>query len=129
MENKKFNPVGWFEIYVNDMERAKKFYETMLNVTLEPLPNPTDQPIEMWTFPNVMENPGAGGSLVKMEGFEAGGNSVIIYFACEDCAVEESRAKNAGGKIHCPKMSLGDYGFMSLVVDTEGNMIGLHSLK
>ncbi|ENM3790492.1 VOC family protein, partial [Vibrio cholerae] len=53
------NPVGWFEIYVNDMERAKTFYETVLKVSLEEMPNPTSMPIKMLTFPSNMEKYGA----------------------------------------------------------------------
>ncbi|HEX5056603.1 MAG TPA: VOC family protein, partial [Gammaproteobacteria bacterium] len=56
-------------------------------------------------------------------------NGVLVYFGCEDCAVEESRVGKAGGSIKRPKMSIGQYGFISLVFDTEGNMIGLHSMK
>ena len=123
------NPVGWFEIYVNDMPRAKQFYETVLNVELETLQDPTDSQdsIEMQAFPSDMEAYGAAGSLVKMPGFPAGGNSTLVYFACEDCAVEESRVKDAGGEVQREKMSIGEYGFISLVIDTEGNMFGLHS--
>ena len=33
------NPVGWFEIYVQDMERAKAFYQNTFQVTLEQLPS------------------------------------------------------------------------------------------
>jgi predicted enzyme related to lactoylglutathione lyase len=120
------NPVGWFEIYVDNMERAKAFYETVLGVKLEKLPGPD---IEMWNFPMETEAAGAPGSLVHMEGFPAGGNSVLIYFSCEDCAKEESRVVSAGGRIQKEKFSIGDYGFISLVFDTEGNMFGLHSLK
>jgi uncharacterized protein len=54
---------------------------------------------------------------------------VLIYFTCEDCANEESRVVSAGGKIEKEKFSIGDYGFISLVYDTEGNMFGLHSMK
>jgi len=48
---------------------------------------------------------------------------------CDDCAFEESRVINSGGKVERSKMSIGEYGFISLVVDTEGNMIGLHSMR
>jgi predicted enzyme related to lactoylglutathione lyase len=64
-----------------------------------------------------------------MEGFKAGRNSTLIYFACEDCAVEESKVEAAGGHIQKPKMSIGEYGFISLVVDSEGNLFGLYSMK
>ncbi|ENM5927686.1 VOC family protein [Vibrio mimicus] len=123
------NPVGWFEIYVNDMERAKKFYETVLKVSLEELPNPTSMPIQMFSFPANMEKYGASGALVKMEGICAGGGGTLIYFSCDDCAVEQERIVVAGGQVHTPKMSIGQFGFITLAVDTEGNMFGLHSMQ
>jgi predicted enzyme related to lactoylglutathione lyase len=122
----KSNPVGWFEIYVQDMARARSFYQTVLGTTFEKLPSPE---VEMASFPMDMSASGAAGALVKMEGFPSGGNSTLVYFVCDDCAVEEARVKGAGGKVERPKMSIGEYGFISLVVDTEGNMIGLHSMK
>jgi len=123
------NPITWFEIYVNDMPRAKTFYEAILKKSLSELKDPTDSEnqIEMQSFPSNMEEYGAAGALVKMEGFPAGGNSTLVYFACEDCAVEESRVVDAGGTVQKEKMSIGEFGFISLVMDTEGNMIGLHS--
>lgn len=130
MENREFNPVGWFEIYVNDMERAKIFYENVFNITMDNLPSPDDNdPMQMCSFPSEINNPGSGGALVKMEGFSAGSNSTIVYFVCEDCGVEEKRIASAGGKVFKSKMSIGDYGFIVLGTDTEGNMFGLHSMK
>lgn len=128
--NKLSNPVGWFEIYVQDMLRAKKFYESVFQVQLERLNCPTDVDIELWSFPMNMEQNGATGALVKMkDGPESGGNSVMIYFSCTDCAVEAERAVSSGGQIVKQKMSIGQYGFMALVIDTEGNCIGLHSMQ
>lgn len=129
MENKKGNPVGWFEIYVDDMERATKFYETVFETTLQPMSDPSDQSMEMKSFPGDMESYGTPGSLVKMADMKAGGSNIIIYFVCDDCAIEESRIEAAGGKICQKKMSIGEFGFCSIVTDTEGNTIGLHSMK
>ena len=120
------NPVNWFEIYVDDMQRAKAFYEAVLGVQLSRL---EDTEFEMWAFPMERDASGAAGALVKMTGVPSGGNSTLVYFVCEDCAVEESRVAAAGGRVHKPKMSIGEYGFISLVVDTEGNMVGLHSRR
>ena len=122
----KPNPVGWFEIYVDDMARAKAFYETVFQTTLEKLHSDA---IEMWAFPMQSDLWGAAGSLVKMEGFSAGRNSTLVYFSCDDCAVEQARAEKAGGQTQRGKFSIGQYGFIALVLDTEGNMIGLHSMK
>ena len=123
------NPVAWFEIYVNDMPRAKAFYEAVLKQSLETLKDPTDseESFEMQSFPSNMEEYGSSGALVKTPGVPAGGNSTIVYFACEDCAVEESRVVAAGGSVQQSKMSIGEFGFVSLIVDTEGNIVGLHS--
>ena len=120
------NSVGWFEIYVDDMSRAKAFYEKVFGVRLEKLDNPK---IDMWSFPSQQESYGASGALVRMPGFEAGANSVLVYFTCADCAVEAAKAVNAGGRIQKEKESIGKYGYIALVFDTEGNMIGLHSMK
>jgi len=127
---KNENPVVWFEIYTNDLLRAKKFYETVLQVQLSELENPTNDKLQMFAFPNNMESKNkTSGALVKMDGFAAGNNSTIVYFESEDCGIEESRIEDAGGRINRTKMSLGEYGFMVLASDTEGNMFGIHSLK
>ncbi len=121
-----YNPVGWFEIYVQDMERAKSFYEAVLQTKLQRLDSPG---MDMWAFPMSAEGKGASGSLVKMPGFPSGGNSTLVYFSSEDCAIEAGRVVRAGGRIQKDKTSIGQYGFIALAFDTEGNMFGLHSLK
>lgn len=119
------NPVGWIEIYVQDMTRAKRFYEAVFQIKLEKIDTPEP---EMWSFPMSMDHYGASGALVKMEGFPSGGNSTLVYFSCTDCAVEAGRVVAAGGRIQKEKMSIGQYGFIALAFDTEGNMFGLHSM-
>lgn len=119
------NPVGWFEIYVQEMPRAKAFYETVLGTTLSRL---GDDGLEMMAFPADMSAPGTGGALVHAPGVMSGGNSVLIYFNCEDCGIEGSRVEAAGGTVQREKMSIGEYGFVVLAYDTEGNMFGLHSM-
>ena len=121
----KGNPVGWFEIYVQDMARAKAFYESVFQVTLQRLNSPA---IEMWRFPTDMTTWGTGGALVNAPGMPSGGNSTLVYFTCQDCGVEEARVAAAGGRVQRAKMSIGEYGFVTLAVDPDGNMIGLHSL-
>ena len=120
------NPVRWFEIYVQDMARARAFYEAVLGVQLSRLEGPD---MEMWSFPEQMEQYGATGALVRMPGFPSGGNSVLVYFASEDCATEAARVTQAGGTLQKEKFSIGQYGFIALAIDTEGNMFGLHSMQ
>ena len=124
------NPVIWFEIYVENMPRARAFYERVLGVTLERLNSPDSLAgIELWAFPMEMERVGAGGALVKMEGVRPGGGGTRVYFACADCAVEAQRAVEAGGMLFKAKMPIGNYGHIALVHDTEGNLVGLHSMQ
>lgn len=121
----------WFEIYVDDIERATKFYEHVLDTKLEPLGDPSCQDTKMMSFPGdmKMEMYGANGALVQMNGVKAGAGGTLIYFHSEDCLTEESRVVSAGGRIVKPKMSIGEYGFISLCLDTEGNMFGFHSMS
>lgn len=124
------NPIGWYEIYADDLDRARAFYETVLNVTLGEL-TPPDGGVSglcMLSFPCDFESYGASGALVKMEGMSPGGSGTIVYFACDDCAQEESRVEGAGGQVVQSKMSIGEYGYCAMVIDTEGNTIGLHSM-
>ncbi len=120
------NPVTWFEIYVQDMARARAFYEAVLARRLEQLPSGD---LEMWAFQSAMDQYGSAGALVRMTGVPSGGNSTLVYFECEDCAVEGARVEPAGGKLFRPKFPIGQFGFIVLASDTEGNLFGLHSMK
>ena len=122
------NPVVWFEIYVQDMPRAKAFYEKVLNVTLQRLESPDGGDLEMWAFPMQQDGPGAAGALAKMEGAPSGGGT-IVYFTSKDCAIEAARIAGSGGTLMKPKFSIGPYGFIALAVDPDGNVFGLHSMK
>lgn len=122
----KQNPIGWFELYVQDMQRAKKFYQAMLEVSLSQIEIP-DANIEMFGFDQEMDQYGSSGALIKVNGVPSGGGGTMVYFSCEDCAETAARAKAHGGHIKQTKMQVGEYGFVCLVKDTEGNTIGLHS--
>src|SRR5260221_12413104 len=98
----KPNPAVWFEIYVQKLDRAKKFYESVFQGKLEKLNSPG---IEMWAFPMEMNASGAGGALVKMEGVRSGGNSTLVYFGCEDCSIEEGCLANSEENIRTSSVS------------------------
>ncbi len=120
------NPVGWFDIHVSNLDRAKKFYETVFGIKL------TDLPIE-WgkqsLFPFDNESPNISGALVEKKDMQPSANNTVVYFETEDCVAEENRILQAGGKLVQPKMHIGEFGYVSIFIDTEGNTIGLHSLK
>lgn len=120
------NAIGWFEIYVADMPRARAFYETVFDVTLEKINDGTP---ELWKFPQSMERYGASGALASAEGMPSGGNSTVVYFSSEDCAVEGGRIAEAGGTVVKDKFSVGQYGFVVVAHDTEGNLFGIHSTQ
>jgi uncharacterized protein len=107
------------------MDRAKRFYEAVFEAGLERLPSPE---IEMWAFAGDPEHAGCAGALVKAPGVASGGSGTLVYFSCADCAVEGGRVGPAGGQVVREKMSIGEYGFVVLATDTEGNMFGLHSM-
>lgn len=126
----KTNAVGWFEIYVEDMDRAQNFYEAVLDTKLEKMDMPAGfDGMVMQAFPADFKVLGSPGALVKMPGVKPGVGGTLVYFSCEDCAVESARVEEAGGKVQQAKFPIGDYGFISMVADTEGNTIGLHSNK
>jgi uncharacterized protein len=124
----KANAIGWFDIYVNDMKRATTFYETVLKQKLEKIADPTGE-TEMMSFSGDMKSYGASGALVKSKYSKPGVGGTMVYFSVEDCAVEEARVIKAGGKLLRPKFSIGEFGFVSLCEDTEGNQFGFNSMK
>lgn len=120
------NPVGWFDLHVANLDRAKKFYQTVFNIKL------TDAPVEWGKqsfFPFSPESLDITGALVEKTDFVPNGNNTIIYFETEDNISEEQRIEKAGGKVVKPKMNIGEFGFISILIDTEGNTVGLHSRK
>lgn len=124
----KPNAVGWFDLYVHDMERAQAFYETVLQQQLEPIGDPTGETL-MRAFPANMATYGAGGALVKSPDGKSGPGGTMIYFSVNDCAVEQTRVVGAGGRVLRDKFSIGQFGWVTLCMDTEGNMFGLSSMQ
>lgn len=122
------NPVGWFEIYVSDMARARAFYEAVLQTRFTPL-SVEGADYEMLMFDGEPDRAGATGALMRHPMRKPSAEGTLIYFSCLDCAVEAQRAAENGGTIHLPKQSIAPYGFMAIVGDSEGNAIGLHSMS
>ena len=118
--------VGWFEIPVNNMERARKFYEEVFKIAISI--HELDGLIMGW-FPSAPGKSGAMGSLVQHSSYiPSDTKGPILYFSCKDLSSELNRVVGAGGTILHPKKEIGDgHGFMALLKDTEGNRIALHS--
>ena len=75
------------------------------------------------------EGQGAAGTLLKGEGYTPSNSGTLIYFAVEDIDSTLKKIQQNGGKTLQAKMSIGEYGFIGLFQDCEGNRIGLHSMK
>jgi hypothetical protein len=124
----KQNPIGWFDLYVQDMDRAVAFYEAVFDKRLVPMGDPTGETV-MRGFPADMGAYGAAGALVKSSHARPGPGGTVVYFGVDDCAVEQARAVAAGGQLVRPKFSIGEFGWVALCTDTEGNVFGLNSRR
>jgi uncharacterized protein len=121
--------ISWFEIGTTDLDRATKFYETIFGVTLAPLDLPN---IKMRMFPLDDMMTGVGGAIVDSGGFHkpSATDGPLIYLnGNPDVQHVLDKVEAAGGKIVIPKTEISpEYGFMAVIIDTEGNRIGLHSV-
>lgn len=120
------NPVAWFEIPVLDMKRARAFYEELLHIRLD---EHQHGPLKMGFFPMDERGAGAAGSLVAGEGYEPSLEGTVVYFSVDDIPAALERASQAGGDVLQPKTDIGEYGFIAMVRDSEGNRIALHCMK
>jgi len=120
------NAVNWFEIPVNNMEKAKKFYESVFGVQLSPL---NLGQLNMSLFPMAQGAAGAAGSLVKANSYVPSHAGSMVYFSVDDIEATLARVAKNGGKILNPKVNIGEYGFVGHFEDCEGNRVALHSMK
>lgn len=123
------NAVNWFEIYTADFNRAKSFYGDVFKVELTVTPIQSDRHAHMdyALFPGREDGTGSMGALVKLDKVSPGPGGTLVYFDTREINSELSRVTAAGGKILQPKVNIGEAGFIALVEDTEGNIIGLRS--
>ncbi len=123
------NAISWFEIPATDLDRATKFYETILGITFNVLD--TDN-IRMRMFPLDDMMTGVGGAIVDSGGFHkpSATDGPLIYLnANPDVQNVLDKVEAAGGKIMVPKTLISpEYGSMAVIIDTEGNRIAFHSV-
>jgi len=128
------NPVGWFEIYVAEMERAKAFYADVVGAGFSAAPIAGEGPdvgMEMVFFDTDQnagdDAPGAPGALVRHPMRPPDLHGTLVYFSVDDCGAAAARAIARGSLVYVEKQSIGEMGFIAIVGDSEGNSIGLHS--
>lgn len=120
------NPVGWFEIPVNDIRRATAFYEKSLDIEMS---NHDMEDFKMSWFPMKEHEEGATGALVEGKNYSPSMSGSRVYISCDDIDSTLKRIEANGGKILSPKKSIGEYGFIAEFKDSEGNLVSLHSKK
>jgi predicted enzyme related to lactoylglutathione lyase len=125
----KRNVVNWFEVPVLDMDRAIRFYETVFGFKMEKMQ--MGNQLLAW-FPAVEEDgPGTGGALVLEPGnMRPSPDGVLVYFTAPSGNVEFelTRVESAGGVVLIPKTLISkEYGYYGMLLDSEGNRIGIHS--
>ena len=121
--------ISWFEIPSSDLARAQKFYETIFGISLFPMDMPN---IKMRMFPIDDPMTGIGGAIVDSGGFHKPSmtDGPLVYLnGNPDLQKVLDKVEAAGGKIMVPKTEISpEYGYMAVIIDTEGNRIGLHSV-
>lgn len=118
--------VSWFEIPVIDFERAKKFYETILDFEMpENIMGETRMGFLLFDF----KSGGIGGAICHGEGYEPSDKGALVYLnGGEDLNVVLQRVENAGGTIVLPKTHINnEIGHFAVFLDPEGNRLALHS--
>jgi len=118
------NPVNWFMIPVKDLEKAKRFYEAVID---DELSRSEMGQIKMAWFPMTKGAPGAAGALVKGEGYAPSHAGTLVYLHVKDIDETMGRVRMHGGRVLLPKNRMGEYGFIAHFEDTEGNRVALHS--
>ncbi len=116
--------INWFDIPATDFERAVKFYETILDIRLM---QENMLGARMAIFP---ANPGeATGAVMARDGVApATGGTTIYLKAGPDLGIALARVQMAGGNVLHPKTFIKEgMGYFGLLLDTEGNSVGLHS--
>lgn len=118
--------LNWFEIPVNNFERAQKFYAEILASDIPANQMHNDM---MGFLPADPMNGGVGGAIIKGEGYEPSDKGTVVYLnGGDDLQIILDRVEAAGGKVVTPKFQITEeIGYCAFFLDTEGNKVALHS--
>lgn len=119
------NTLNWFEVPAADFDRAKKFYETIFSITM---PVMDFEGFKMGMFPADPTDGKLHGCICSVEWYKPSQDGVLVYFnGNPDLQTALDKVEAAGGKILQPKRQIGEFGFMAMFIDSEGNRVALHS--
>lgn len=118
------NPIGWVEIPALDIARAQTFYGKTFGFKFK---TQDFMGSKMAMFPMVNEGKGSGGALMQGSGYIPSHEGSLVYFSVPDIEAVSKKVTQNGGKIFNPKMAIGDFGFIAICEDSEGNRVALHS--
>ena len=127
--DKTNNVVTWFEIPVTDIDRAKKFYETILDIKMVKRTDGNDEAVFFPFDPNIIQATSGRvtGVLSKTTENIPSGNGTVVYLnASPGIQLVIDKVERAGGKVVVPKMQI-PAGLIALIIDSEGNKVGLHA--
>jgi predicted enzyme related to lactoylglutathione lyase len=125
--NSKTNSLNWFEVPATDIKRAKKFYETVFDITMEEMDMGG---MKSALFPMEGGSGKANGCLTQSDMHKPSMTGCVIYLNADpDLSDALGRVEKAGGKVTMPKTGIGPNGFMAFFVDSEGNHMAMHSNK
>lgn len=129
--NETTNVITWFEIPVTDIDRAKTFYETILDITMVKRADGNDESVFFPHNPNVIQATSGRvtGVLSKTERNKPANHGTMVYInASPDLQFVIDKVEKAGGKVLAPRVEI-PAGFIAIIIDTEGNKVGLHAEK
>lgn len=123
------NAINWFEIPSTDFDRATSFYNAVFETTMDvmEMPQPGGAPLKMAMLPSSEGK--VGGAVIHLPDHKPGTQGPLLYLnANPDLQPFLDRAISSGATLLLPKtMISADYGYMALILDSEGNHMGLHS--
>jgi uncharacterized protein len=116
------NAISWFEIPCRDLDRAERFYNTLLATSLK---REVFGGAPMSIFPH--DPKGEAGGCLMAASQPPTSDGVRIYLVVDNLDAALARTKTAGGEVVVPRTAIGEHGFMAHVRDSEGNVVGLHA--
>lgn len=116
--------INWFEIPTTDLNRASRFYEEVLGISLK-REHFAGTDMHMAVFQGEEES--VRGALIASPRRKPMADGALVYLHAPNLDASLSRLERAGGSVVMPKTDIGEPGFIALVRDTEGNVVGFHS--